>query len=217
MATASCSSCMHFLHRLFFVVVVSAACAPASQIRAPLAPLPEPPAESPLRQLGEAREDAGRYGSADLDALRARGLMVPVLGVSPARLIDSYDSPRAGGRRHEALDILAPRGTAVLAADDGVVVRVGKNVLGGNVIWATDVARRFAYYYAHLDGYAHGLREGQTLSRGDLIGFVGTTGNAPPDTPHLHFQIMRLLDRSRFNDGLPFNALPFFTSAGMTR
>lgn len=149
--------------------------------------------------------------------LRERGLMVPVVGVSPWQIPDSFDAPRDGGRRHDAQDILAPRGTPVLAADDGVILRIGTNALGGNVIWAADSERRFAYYYAHLDHYARDLREGQKVRRGTVIGFVGTTGNAPPDAPHLHFQVMRMVDEKRYTNGPPFNPLPFFSVPGVTR
>jgi murein DD-endopeptidase MepM/ murein hydrolase activator NlpD len=180
-----------------------------------MARLPEPPAESPVP--AELRAEVTPSRGAEFDALRARGLMVPVVGVSPSQIPDTYNAPRDGGRRHEALDILAPRGTFVLAADDGFIVRIGTNALGGNVVWATDGEGRFAYYYAHLDHHARGLREGQPVSRGDVIGYVGTTGNAPADTPHLHFQAMRMLNAKRFNDGPSFNPLTYFTTPGVTR
>src|SRR5574341_1859127 len=95
-----------------------------------------------------------------------------------------------GARRHGAIDILAPRGTPVLAADDGSILRVGFNTLGGLTIYQSDPEKRFVYYYAHLDRYASTLRDGSPVSRGDVIGYVGSTGNAPPNTPHLHFQVM---------------------------
>jgi murein DD-endopeptidase MepM/ murein hydrolase activator NlpD len=208
---------MHSLRPLLPLALLIVACAPASRVAPRPAPLPEPPAESPLFPPGETPGDAAPSKGVDFDALRARGMMVPVLGVSPTQLVDTYNARRDGGRRHDALDILAPRGTPVLAADDGLIVRVGTNALGGNVIWATDGERRFAYYYAHLERHARGLREGQVVSRGNVIGYVGTTGNAPADTPHLHFQVMRLLDARRFSDGLPFNPMPFLSSPGVTR
>ena len=197
------------------LLLLGGACAPALQPLPPLAPLPEPPAESTLP--GELIPDAALTRDLDLATLRKRGLMVPVLGVSPWQIPDSYDAARDGGRRHDAQDILAPRGTPVLAADEGVILRIGTNALGGNVIWAADSERRFAYYYAHLDHYARDLREGMRVKRGDIIGFVGTTGNAPADAPHLHFQVMRILDERRYANGPPLNALPFFTTPGVTR
>ena len=198
------------------LLLLGGACAPALQPPPPLAPLPEPPAESPLP--GEPLPDVATLArEAELAPLRERGLMVPVVGVSPWQIPDTYDAFRDGGRRHDAQDIFAARGTAVLAADDGVILRIGTNALGGNVIWATDSDRRYAYYYAHLDRYARGLREGQQVRRGEVLGFVGTTGNAPPETPHLHFQVMRMPDERRYANGSPFNPLPFFTTPGITR
>mgnify|MGYP003347553870 CR=1 FL=1 len=142
----------------------------------------------------------GPWGGCVYDAdavtahLRIAGLSMPVRGASVDRLEDSFDAPRDGGRRHDAVDILAPRGTPVLAAFDGTVRRLGTNALGGNVVWITDAANEFAFYYAHLDRHARGLREGMTVARGTVLGTVGTTGNAPPDVPHLHFQVLRVVD-----------------------
>lgn len=196
-------------------LLLGTACAPAMRPAPPLAPLPEPPAESPLP--GDPLPDAAIAKDLDFAPLRERGLMVPVMGVSPGQIPDTYDARRDGGRRHDAQDILAPRGTPVLSADDGVILRIGTNALGGRVIWAADSQRRFAYYYAHLDHYARDLHEGQKLRRGEVIGFVGTTGNAPPDTPHLHFQVLRMADERRYSSGPPFNPLPFFAEPGVTR
>ena len=197
------------------------ACAPASRATsgAALPPLPEPPAESPLPGDPRSAEvgapgASGEAAAAEFGELRGRGLMVPVAGITLAQLSDGYDAPREGGRRHEAIDILAPRGTPVLAVDDGIIVRVGTNALGGNVVWETDSKRLFAYYYAHLDRYARGLREGQDVRRGAVLGYVGTTGNASPGTPHLHFQAMHIRDARRFSDGPPFNPLSYFTLPG---
>ena len=179
-----------------------------------MAPFPEPPAESPLPPEMRAAFEMP-HDDVDLELLRFRGLMVPVAGVDRSKIPDTFNDPRDGGRKHEAVDILAPRGTPVLAADDGVIVRVGTNQLGGNVIWQTDDDHHVAYYYAHLDRYARGLREGQQVRRGEVIGYVGTTGNAPANMPHLHFQAMRLFDSRRYNDGPPFNPISYFVVAGV--
>lgn len=146
--------------------------------------------------------------------LRGRALMVPVLGVWPQQVPDTFDAPRDGGRRHEASDIPAPRGTPVLSADDGRVVRVGVNRRGGNMIYATDPSGGLVYYYAHLDGFAPGLSAGQALRRGDVLGFVGTTGNAPRHAPHLHFQLMRRRADGSIYGGPPIDARPFFAAPG---
>ncbi len=146
----------------------------------------------------------------DVEELHYRGLLVPVAGIQPGQIADSFNDARDGQRKHNAVDILAKRGTPVVAADDGTILKVGTNALGGNTIWAVDANHRFAYYYAHLDRWASGLRDGQSIQRGDLLGYVGTTGNAPKDVPHLHFQLLRLTPDKRYSDGPPLNPLPFF-------
>jgi murein DD-endopeptidase MepM/ murein hydrolase activator NlpD len=182
-----------------------------------MAPLPEPPAESPAPV--EWRSDAIVAAEADADVawLRDRGLLVPVTGIALAQITDTYNEARDGTRLHHAVDILAPRGSEVLSACDGVVLRIGTNALGGNVVWTTDAERKFAYYYAHLERWAGGLHEGQAVSRGEVIGYVGTSGNAPKNTPHLHFQVLHISDAKRYSNGPPLNPLPFFTSSGVTR
>jgi murein DD-endopeptidase MepM/ murein hydrolase activator NlpD len=149
-------------------------------------------------------------GSETVNSILGRGLLVPVAGVAVSSLSDSFDEGRDGGRTHRALDILAPRGTPVLAADDGKILRVRPNTLGGNTVYATDPSGRVVYYYAHLDAYRSGLAEGATVSRGDVLGYVGTTGNAPKDTPHLHFQVMSMPANGKYWDGEPINPYPLF-------
>lgn len=148
--------------------------------------------------------------SETVNYILGRGLLVPVAGVAVSQLTDTFDEGRDGGRVHRALDILAPRGTPVLAADDGRVLRVRPNALGGNTVYATDPAGRVVYYYAHLDAYRTGLAEGQTVARGDVLGTVGTTGNAPKDTPHLHFQVMAMPADGKYWDGDAINPYPLF-------
>lgn len=148
--------------------------------------------------------------SETVNYILGRGLLVPVAGVVASQLRDTFDEGRDGGRVHRALDILAPRGTPVLAADDGRVLRVRQNALGGNTVYATDPAGRVVYYYAHLDAYRAGLTEGATIARGDVLGIVGTTGNAPRDTPHLHFQVMRMPADGKYWDGDAINPYPLF-------
>jgi murein DD-endopeptidase MepM/ murein hydrolase activator NlpD len=149
-------------------------------------------------------------GSETVNYILGRGLIVPVAGVAVSQLQDSFDEGRDGSRVHRALDILAPRGTPVLSADDGRILRVRPNALGGNTVYATDPLGRVVYYYAHLDAYQPGLTEGATIARGDVLGIVGTTGNAPKDTPHLHFQIMRMPADGKYWDGEAINPYPLF-------
>ena len=138
-----------------------------------------------------------------------RPLIMPVAGIDPSTIHDMFDEMRGGStRRHDALDILAPRGTPVVAADDGAVKKLFTSVAGGLTVYEFDPDQRYCYYYAHLDAYAPGLHEGQLLRRGDVIGYVGTTGNAPKDTPHLHFAVIRLDPDKRWWTGTPINPYP---------
>ncbi len=148
------------------------------------------------------------------DVRRAPHLMVPVAGVSPAQVHDNFRAPRGGTRIHGAVDIPAPRGTPVLSADDGHVLRLHRNRKGGLTIYATDASEHFVYYYAHLEGYRRGLAKGARLVRGQVIGFVGTTGNAHRREPHLHFQVMVRPNGGRSRGADAIDPLPFFTSAG---
>jgi murein DD-endopeptidase MepM/ murein hydrolase activator NlpD len=135
-------------------------------------------------------------------------LLVPVEGVKAADLADTFGQPRGGERRHEALDIMAPKGTRVVAANDGKLVKLFTSKPGGLTAYQFDPSEKYAYYYAHLDHYAPGLKEGAQLKRGDLIGFVGTTGNADPATPHLHFAVVELTPEKQWWKGTPVNPYP---------
>lgn len=137
----------------------------------------------------------------------AESLIVPVAGVQPKDLLDTFDEPR-GTRRHHALDIPAPRGTPVLSATDGRVQRLFTSAAGGLMVYASDPSGRFVLMYAHLDRYADGLTDSTALRRGDTIGFVGTTGNAPPNVPHLHFAITRARDVRKWWSGTPVDPRP---------
>lgn len=194
---------------------IVAACAPILPPSSPSSPLPETPAESP--SPGGIWSAVESVGDEDIAWLRATGLLLPVRGVQLAKVQESFDAPRDGGRRHDAVDIMAPRGTPILAAIAGTVLRVGANALGGNVIWMADREDRFVFYYAHLERYARGVRQGDHIARGTVIGYVGTTGNAPPDVPHLHFQVMRITDTKRWWNGTPVNPLAFLIEDGSTR
>ncbi|TMB56102.1 MAG: M23 family metallopeptidase [Deltaproteobacteria bacterium] len=150
------------------------------------------------------------------DALRARRLMVPVAGVSPADVPDTFRARRGWRGIHGAVDIVAPRGTPVVSADDGRVLRLRRNRKGGITLYATDPTQRFIYYYAHLQAYGRGITPGCRLVRGQVIGFVGTTGNAAWREPHLHFQVM-VRGRGRRLGGEPIDPRPFFVSGGRAR
>lgn len=152
----------------------------------------------------------------DHDYLRALRLMVPVEGATRGQLENNYDAQR-GAAAHAALDILAPAGTPVLAAVDGRILRVSSNALGGRTIYQTDRGGRFVFYYAHLHRYAARTRPGAQVLQGDIIGYVGTTGNAPRRVPHLHFQVMRMVDGNQWWEGPPVNPYPYFARSGRPR
>jgi murein DD-endopeptidase MepM/ murein hydrolase activator NlpD len=137
------------------------------------------------------------------------GLIVPVRGIETSQLRDTYDEMRGGNTRtHEALDIPAPRGTPVLSATGGRVLKLFDSKAGGKMVYAADSSEHFILMYAHLDSYANGLAEGQPLTRGQVLGAVGTTGNAPPNLPHLHFAIARSNDVKVWWKGMPVNPYP---------
>lgn len=144
-------------------------------------------------------------------ALRSRELAIPVAGVESEELRDSFLDPR-GARTHHALDIMAARRTPVRAVEDGTIAKLYYSEGGGGItIYQFDPGRAVSYYYAHLDGYADGLREGQPVRRGDLIGYVGSTGNASASAPHLHFGIFRLTAERQWWKGDPINPYDVFT------
>ena len=163
------------------------------------APAPAP-AESPAGGPTPVTADDLRY-------LRSRNLIVPVAGVRAAAIPSSFTEKR-GTRQHNAIDILAPRGTPVLAADEGTVAKIDTSEGGGLSLYITGPQERFIYYYAHLDAYRRGIAEGMRVAKGDTVGYVGTTGNAPANTPHLHFAIARADPDRRWWKGTPLDPLP---------
>jgi peptidoglycan LD-endopeptidase LytH len=147
------------------------------------------------------------------------GLAIPVAGIRPEQLADTYSQARAGGARvHDAIDIMAPRGTPVIAAAEGTVEKLYfSNGGGGITAYVRSPDRAWVYYYAHLEGYAPGLAEGRQVRRGDPIGFVGSTGNANPAGPHLHFAIARTNPGDRWWQGAPINPYPLLAARGPHR
>ena len=142
------------------------------------------------------------------------GLAVPVSGVRVDQLIDTFTQSRAGGRPHDAMDIMAPHGTPVVAAAEGTVEKLYFSHGGGGITaYVRSPDGQWMYYYAHLQAYAPGLHEGQRVARGDPIGRVGSTGNANPEGPHLHFAIHRMAEGERWWQGSPVNPYPLLTGA----
>jgi peptidoglycan LD-endopeptidase LytH len=170
--------------------------------------VPAPRTVVPLQPASPAALSpaAGVAVSLDLAELSA-ALDVPVQGVTRPQLRDTYTEPRTG-HVHEAIDIPAPRGTPVLSSTKGRLLKLFNSKPGGLMVYATDASERFILLYGHLDRYADGLTEGMPLERGQLIGYVGTTGNAPPGTPHLHFGILRGQPRVSWSKGTAVNPYP---------
>jgi murein DD-endopeptidase MepM/ murein hydrolase activator NlpD len=153
--------------------------------------------------------------AADSAYFRSHPLMVPVEGIDPSELTDTYHAARSGGRIHMATDIMAMRGTPVLAAASGRVIRLGNSGAGGIGLYIADASGRYVEYYAHLTGYAPNVKEGIRVEQGDVIAFVGSTGNASPDAPHLHFQVMR--GDADYWNGTPIDVRVFITKPGRMR
>lgn len=140
-------------------------------------------------------------------------LVMPVVGVRPEQLSDTFTQSRSEGRAHNAIDIVAPRGTPVRAAVDGPIVKLFRSERGGITLYQRGPDGRTIFYYAHLDAYADGMTEGRNLRRGETIGFVGDTGNTQPGNCHLHFQIYVPADAKNIWDGTPVNPYPLLLSA----
>jgi murein DD-endopeptidase MepM/ murein hydrolase activator NlpD len=213
--------------RLDAVAVMDSAAGPVSPTEAAIAALeagrPATPDPEPAHDPGEPRgaerpgertpEVIATTGSVavvkTIENLRRRDLEIPVEGVDEDDLRDTFSDSR-NGRLHEALDIMAPRHTPVRAVENGRIAKLFSSKAGGITLYMFDPSENFSYYYAHLDRYAPGLKEGQHVRRGDLLGFVGSTGNASATAPHLHFAIFRLTAERQWWKGEPINPYPVF-------
>jgi murein DD-endopeptidase MepM/ murein hydrolase activator NlpD len=142
-----------------------------------------------------------------LDRAASASLGMPVAGVDPRKLRSNFAETR-GDHAHEALDIMAPRGTEVRAVALGNVVKLFNSKPGGLTVYQFDDSGTWCYYYAHLDGYAPGLKEGMRLRKGDLLGYVGSTGDASPTAPHLHFAVFQLGPEKHWWQGTAVDPLP---------
>lgn len=155
-----------------------------------------PSVESSLMQEARAEKAESRPD------LRQRKLSLPIVSLKSGDIHDTFHQARGSGERiHEATDIMAPRGTPVVAMDDGVIQKLFHSKPGGVTIYLFDNVKRYCFYYAHLDRYAEGLREGMNVRRGDMIGYVGSTGNADPGAPHLHLAVLELGPEKKWWEG----------------
>ena len=151
--------------------------------------------------------------AAVVDGASPEGLLLPVQGIAITEIQDTFGDARGSERQHEALDIMAPAGTPVLAVADGTIEKLFTSDRGGLTIYQFEPSGRFSYYYAHLQAYAPGLNEGAAVKRGDVLGTVGSTGNADPAAPHLHFAIFRLTPEKQWWTGTPVNPYPLLRDA----
>ena len=153
-------------------------------------------------------------GPADLETLKRDNMVIPVAGVAPKDLIDSFDDKRGTDRTHNALDIMARRNTPVVAALPGTILKLHNSTAGGLTIYQSDSTFRFVMMYGHLESYRPGIVEGQSVKRGEIIGFVGSTGNANVLAPHLHFQVTRNDNMKEWWKGTPINPFPVLRPQG---
>ncbi|CAE6810370.1 M23 family metallopeptidase [Xanthomonas arboricola] len=158
-----------------------------------------PAANTPAAPASAAAPEAASSGS---------GLLIPVQGIGSGQLQDTFTDARSEGRVHDAIDILAPTGTPVIAVADGTVEKLFNSERGGLTVYQFDPNGTYCYYYAHLERYADGLAEKQAIKRGQVIGYVGSTGNADPAAPHLHFEIHRLGPEKQWWKGEVLNPYP---------
>jgi len=185
---------------------VSPAAAPAAAQSQAEATIPAPPptvADTPPTPPAASAEP-----TAAVPANSAADLLIPVQGVTRDQLQDTFTDARSQGRRHDAIDILAPAGTPVLAVADGSVEKLFDSERGGLTVYQFEPSGRYAYYYAHLQSYADGLAEKQPIRRGQVLGYVGSTGNADPGAPHLHFEVHRLGPERQWWKGESLNPYP---------
>ncbi len=189
-ALASATACSRPV--LYYPTPLGAAPAPTPKPVVAAAPAPVP-------------SEPSAAGASSAEYLIDRHLLLPVAGANMAKVADSFNEGRDTDRTHHAIDILAPRGTPILSADDGKVLRMSSNSLGGITMYTVDPENRLVYYYAHMDHYNDAMSPGRAIVKGDTLGFVGTTGNAPKDTPHLHFQVMAWPANGKYWNGEPID------------
>lgn len=187
-----------------------AASLPAAPLAVAAAPVTEPVAP---RVSAPSANTAPPPAAQAADA--PSGLLLPVQGVLPSQLRDTFTDARSEGRVHDAIDIMADAGTPVLAVADGTVEKLFDSTRGGLTIYQFESSGRWCYYYAHLQRYADGLAEKQVIKRGEVIGYVGSTGNASADAPHLHFEIHVLGQEKQWWKGESINPYPLLKSAAL--
>lgn len=169
-----------------------------------------PPTETPSPITNEIAPSTNSTPSQTVPGTEAPGatLIVPVAGVRPDQLRDTFSDARSEGQVHDAIDIAAPRGTPVLAVADGTILKLFQSERGGTTIYQLSTDSKLVYYYAHLDRYAEGLAVGHFAKQGETIAYVGETGNAGAGNYHLHFSISRISNPKRYWEGMNINPYP---------
>lgn len=195
---------------LIILLLISLAPLPACGIIRRIAITPAVPIETPSLTYSEplAQTQAPSEPAPTSPGSDSLNLIIPVEGARPEDLQDTFNESRSEGREHRSIDIMAPKGTPVLAAADGEIVRIVQNKRGGNTIYQMSADRKLVFYYAHLDRYADGLAAGQDVRQGDVIGYVGDTGNAGKGNYHLHFSIWAITDPKKYWKGDNINPYP---------
>jgi murein DD-endopeptidase MepM/ murein hydrolase activator NlpD len=174
-----------------------------------IAPQPKPAVARSGTIVAVKPQNAAPVEIAQQVVVGPAGLAIPVVGVKPGDLTDTFNQARAAGRRHDAIDIMAPEGTPVIAAADGTIEKLFySNGGGGITVYERSPDQKWMYYYAHLQGYAPGLTEGQQVKRGQVIARVDHTGDANASAPHLHFAINSMAPGQRWWQGTPINPYP---------
>ena len=194
---------------------------PASVIAVPGEPAPAPtvtpeavsgPSRSSLQVAAAAPAlPAAPVVATPASSPASRGLLLPVQGIAPSQLQDTFTDARSEGRVHDAIDIMAAEGTPVLAVADGHVEKLFDSDKGGLTMYQFDPDGVHCYYYAHLQRYAGGLMEKKQIKQGEVIGYVGSTGNADPQAPHLHFEVHVLGPEKQWWKGDSINPYPLLT------
>jgi murein DD-endopeptidase MepM/ murein hydrolase activator NlpD len=194
---------------------------PTPQAEATATPAPSPtptdqpsPTPTPTPQTLSQPQPQGAPSGDLASTLASMHLLIPVQGMRAEQLRDTFTDSRSEGRVHDAIDIIAPRNSPVVAAADGRIVKLFNSAKGGITLYQLAAAdEHIVFYYAHLERYADGLTEGHVARRGETLAYVGDTGNATPGNTHLHFQIYRVADPKHFWAGDNINPYPILRAA----
>jgi murein DD-endopeptidase MepM/ murein hydrolase activator NlpD len=206
------------MQRLVLALVVLLIAAMLAFFAAMIFLSPPPAAKQDGPAPSPAEVQAALHSAPPQPLVTPSGLAIPVPGIRPEQLSDTFTQARAHGRPHDAIDIMAPRDTPVIAAAEGTVEKLFFSHGGGGItVYVRSPDRIWMYYYAHLDHYAPGLAEGQQVRRGDTIAFVGSTGDASPNAPHLHFAINHMAPQERWWQGTPINPYPLLAGRSPPR